>query len=367
MIWCAQSDGNNDYFNRRWYEYTGMPPGPVNRERWDEIIHPDDRENAWTKWHHTLATGEPFEVEHRMRHHSGEYRWNLVRALPVHNEQGEIERWFGSLTDIHDVKQAQQSLAASEEFTRRLLSSSDDCIKVLDLDGNLLFMNQSGRRAMEIVDLCQIEGLHWPDCWSGPAAEKAWAAVKTAKAGSTGRFQGFCATLAGTPKWWDVAVTAITGPDGKPERLLSISRDITDQKKMEEALRESEHRFRALVEASATIVWRATPNGSIIDGSPEWEKITGQGAETFKSFGWLDAVHSDDREPVISRWQEIIASCQPGTNEFRVLHVNGEYRWFATKAVPRDPTQPRLFPEWSNRPASRVITNGPGSVSQSSR
>jgi PAS domain S-box-containing protein len=258
MVWSTRPDGYHDYYNQRWYEFTGVPEGSTDGNEWNGVFHPDDQERASAKWQHSLSTGEPYEVEYRLRHRSGAYRWVLGRALPIHNEQSEIERWFGTCTDINDLKNTEEALAASEEFTRRLLASSDDCIKVLDPEGHLRFMSEGGKRVMEVDDFGKIEGCRWTDFWDGPAGEEARQAVETAKAGGTGRFEGSCPTVAGTPKWWDVAVTAIEGHDGKPERLLSISRDITERKRLEEqqalVTRELHHRVKnSLATVSAVV------------------------------------------------------------------------------------------------------------------
>jgi len=78
------------------------------------MFHPDDRERAWKLWRHSLATGEPYEVEYRLRHHSGTYRWTLGRALPQRDENGEIVRWMGTCTDIHEQRLAQEALKESD-------------------------------------------------------------------------------------------------------------------------------------------------------------------------------------------------------------------------------------------------------------
>ncbi|WP_336964709.1 sensor histidine kinase [Sphingobium aquiterrae] len=108
MVWSARPDGYNDYFNARWYEFTGASPGSTDGEGWSAMFHPDDREQAWALWRHSLATGEPYEIEYRLKHHSGQYRWTLGRALPVRDEQGAITRWFGTCTDIHEQKIAME-------------------------------------------------------------------------------------------------------------------------------------------------------------------------------------------------------------------------------------------------------------------
>ncbi|MDO5758099.1 MAG: HWE histidine kinase domain-containing protein [Rhodobacterales bacterium] len=108
MIWSTRPDGYHDYYNQRWHDFTGVPEGATYGEGWNDMFHPDDQENAWAVWRHSLETGEPYEVEYRLRHHSGEYRWVLGRAQPVRDEDGTILRWYGSCTDIHEIKMAEQ-------------------------------------------------------------------------------------------------------------------------------------------------------------------------------------------------------------------------------------------------------------------
>jgi PAS domain S-box-containing protein len=257
MVWSTRPDGYHDYYNRRWYEFTGMPEGSTDGEAWNGMFHPDDQDRAWTRWRHSLRTGEPYEIEYRLRHRSGVYRWVLGRALPIRDEAGEIVRWFGTCTDIDEFKRTTEALRANEEFTRRILDSSGDCIKVLDLEGRLQFMSGGGLRVMEVDDFSAIEGCDWRGFWEGPDQDRARAALEVAKAGGTGRFQGFTPTLKGTPKWWDVVVTSINGADGRPERILSISRDITDSKRHEEAQellnREMDHRIKNLFAVATSL------------------------------------------------------------------------------------------------------------------
>ncbi len=105
IIWSTLPDGHTDYRNSRWYEFTGEA-GTDDADGWTAALHPDDRSDAWDRWHHSLATGEPYQFEHRLRHHSGQYRWVLGTATPVRNAAGEITRWMGSCTDIHEMVEA---------------------------------------------------------------------------------------------------------------------------------------------------------------------------------------------------------------------------------------------------------------------
>lgn len=110
MVWSTLPNGFHDYFNDRYYEFTGAPRGTMHGEDWIVFHHPAEREFLKRIWKNSLETGQPYEIEYRMRHHSGEWRWMIGRALPVRNKEGKIIRWFGTCTDIHDHKKIQAAL-----------------------------------------------------------------------------------------------------------------------------------------------------------------------------------------------------------------------------------------------------------------
>lgn len=144
----------------------------------------------------------------------------------------------------------EEALRRSEELAARLIESSRDCIKVLDLNGHLLSMNAHGMTALEICDFGPLVGSPWIEFWDGQDREQARAAVEEARQGRVGRFTGFFATAqTKTPKWWDVSVTAILGKDGKPEQLLAISRDVTRLKEAEQAIQQAYGRLEQQVAA----------------------------------------------------------------------------------------------------------------------
>lgn len=106
MVWSTLPDGYHDYYNAQWYEYTGVEAGSTDGDGWNGIFHADDRERCWARWQHCLATGEPYEVEYRLRRHDGGHRWMLGRALPMKDSDGAITRWVGTCTDIHEARLA---------------------------------------------------------------------------------------------------------------------------------------------------------------------------------------------------------------------------------------------------------------------
>ena len=121
MVWSTLPDGFHDYYNARWYEFTGVPMGSTDGEGWNDMFHPDDQERAWTVWRHSLETGEPYHIEYRLKHHSGVYRWTLGLALPVRDGAGNIVRWFGTCTDIHEARlAAEERELVAQELSHRI-------------------------------------------------------------------------------------------------------------------------------------------------------------------------------------------------------------------------------------------------------
>jgi PAS domain S-box-containing protein len=138
MVWSTRPDGSPDYFNRRWCEFTGLPEGSDDgSHRWEEALRPEDRARMREAWSRSLATGEDYEIEYPLRHRSGDYRWTLTRALPVRNEHGEIERWFGTCTDIHSHRRAEEARRESEERYRALVEASAAIVWRAAPDGSI--------------------------------------------------------------------------------------------------------------------------------------------------------------------------------------------------------------------------------------
>jgi PAS domain S-box-containing protein len=121
MVWSTLPDGYHDYYNVRWYEYTGVPEGSTDGEGWNGMFHPADQERAWSIWRQSLETGEPYHIEYRLRHHSGDYRWVLGKALPIRDERGRITRWFGTCTEIHEQKLlVEERTIVAQELSHRI-------------------------------------------------------------------------------------------------------------------------------------------------------------------------------------------------------------------------------------------------------
>jgi PAS domain S-box-containing protein len=116
MVWTATPDGQIDYHNQAWYDYTGTNFEQTRNWGWTRVVHPADLEQTVNAWIHAFTTGEPYKGEFRIRCASrGEYRWHLGRALPIRDEQGVLARWFGTCTDVDDYKQSEAKIRALNE------------------------------------------------------------------------------------------------------------------------------------------------------------------------------------------------------------------------------------------------------------
>jgi PAS domain S-box-containing protein len=162
----------------------------------------------------------------------------------------------------------EEALRRSEEFATRLVESSRDCIKILDLKGHLLSINAHGMTALEICDFGPLIGSPWVEFWEGEDRGHARAAIEQAQHGAVGRFIGyFPTTQSKTPKWWDVSVTAILDKAGQPEKLLAVSRDVTELKQAEQRLRGSQGLLeRQVAERSIDLAKTSAALREIVEG-----------------------------------------------------------------------------------------------------
>jgi PAS domain S-box-containing protein len=110
IVWEADPDGHFDYYNRRWYEFTGRPEGVTGDESWTDVVHPDDQKECLERWHSATKSGDAYEIEYRLKERTGAYQWFLRRALPVRDPAGRITRWYGTCTNIDSVKHTEDVL-----------------------------------------------------------------------------------------------------------------------------------------------------------------------------------------------------------------------------------------------------------------
>ncbi|HYI46613.1 MAG TPA: PAS domain S-box protein [Actinomycetota bacterium] len=135
IVWTMDPQGEPDYFNERWFDYTGLSMAQSKGGAWASVMHPDDSEALSGEWAASMEAGTPLEVECRFRRVDGEYRWHLIRGMPVRDDRGEVTKWFGTSTDIHEQKRAEESLRTSEQLFRGAFDAGQTGIALIDADG----------------------------------------------------------------------------------------------------------------------------------------------------------------------------------------------------------------------------------------
>ncbi len=245
MIWSTRPDGFHDYFNQRWYDFTGLTPGATDGWHWEGLVHPDDRARVMAAWRHALATGEPYRIEHRLRHVSGQHRWVVGRAECVRDEAGVVTRWFGTCTDIHDQVEAREILARSrEELERevqrrtedrdRVWRLSSDLMLVARFDATITAVNPAwtsllGWQERDLIGRPFIELVH-PDDVATTLAE----AARLSQGRTTLRFENRYQHRDGSYRW--LSWTAV--PD--ETFIHAVARDISELHHAQEALRQAQ-------------------------------------------------------------------------------------------------------------------------------
>lgn len=263
-------------------------------------------------------------------------RWWDVYALPV--GKPEKHRIAVLFNDITQRKRAEIALRQSEEKYRTLFNSIDEGFCVIEV----LFDKDNKPNDYRFWEINpsfeKLTGLSAQDTLAGktmvemvPDFESKWSEIygRVVQTGEPVRFVEGSDAL---NRWFDVYAF----PTGKPgeNRVAVLFNDITTRKQTEKTLSEAEQRYRALVEASATTVWHADPEGALTFVGDEWTRISGQSKEEVLKWGWIEAVHSEDRERVIEVWQNSLKNKIFYSTDFRILTVDKEYRWFTVSAVP---------------------------------
>ncbi|ALN75832.1 PAS domain-containing protein [Aureimonas sp. AU20] len=292
-------------------------------------VHPDDQAGLAIAISEAVQRGGAYAHQYRTKRLDGNYYWLEANGRVEMDSEGTPVSFPGVLIDIEERRtmeaerdRATAMLQESEHFLRSVLASSNDCIKVLDIDAKLVFMSEGGKRVMEVSDFNEIVGCPWPDFWQEEGNLAVKEAIASAQAGVASTFQGYADTMKGNRRYWDVQVSPILGVDGKPERILSVSRDITALKEAEEVravlAQELAHRMKntlAMVQAIVTQTLRQVP--SIEEGRKSISHRLGALARAQDILTQSSSDEADARAVVE-------AAIGPHQTEDRRIHVNGQ-------------------------------------------
>jgi PAS domain S-box-containing protein len=246
IVWASRPDGSLDYYNRKWYELTGAEEGAHGDQSWLPILHPDDRQKCLDIWYESVRTGNLYQIEYRFKFPStGEYRWHLGRALPVRDQEGNVIRWYGTCTDIHDFKKISEALRESEERWATTLQSIGDAVISTSNTGEIVFMNEVAQR-LTGWPLAEAEGKELTDVFDiVQEVTRIRPENPVAKVLRSGKVVGLANhTLLirrdGTEIPIEDSGAPIRDREGNIQGVVLVFHDVEDQRKVEKVLRESD-------------------------------------------------------------------------------------------------------------------------------
>jgi PAS domain S-box-containing protein len=334
IVWTAGQAGDVDYFNRRWYEYTGMTPDASLGEGWRDAVHPDDLGRFFEARERGLGSGEIFEAEVRLRRRDGGYGWHLVRSAPVKDASGAVARRSGTATDIDDRKRVEEALRAGEERFARFMQHLPGLAWIKDAGGRYLYANDAAERAFR-APRERLYGRTDAEVFPGETA--ALFDRNDRRALELGAGVQVVETLEhddGLLHSSLVTKFPIPVAAGGGAWVGGMAIDITDRLRAEGALRESEERFRSLADLLPQIVWITRTDRGVEFFNQRWFEYTGLTPErSFREDGCREVTHPDDVERVVAAYMHAVETGATFEAEYRLRDRHGVYRWHLGRAV----------------------------------
>jgi len=252
LAWSCRADGSAEFVNQRWLDYTGLSLEEAVGWGWQATIHPEDLAKTMETWRRLVASEEPGEVEARVRRFDGEYRWFLVRAVPVRDEWRKVIRWYGTNTDIEDRKRAEEKLRQDERELRRITDAIAEPIGVLAPDGSTLYANQMmlnyvGLSLEDIkADDRPVEILH-PDDFERTRDER----QRGLSRGEPFQVEQRLRRKDGQYRWFLARFNPLRDDEGRIIRWYATGIDIEDRKQAEERVQKENVALREEIDRSS--------------------------------------------------------------------------------------------------------------------
>jgi formate hydrogenlyase transcriptional activator len=252
LAWCNLPDGSNEFVNQRWCDYTGLSPEEVRRVGCKVAIHPEDLPKWLDEWRTLVASGEGGEIEARLRRHDGAYRWFLIRVEPLQDESGEIVRWYGTNTDIDDLKQTEAKLREDEREVRRITDAIAQTIVVQNLSGVPIYANQAtldytGLTMDDVVSSDFRARIFHPEDLERLQAERESALLR----GLPFEIEQRTLRKDGQYRWFLIQYKPFHDEQGRLVRWYATGTDIDDRKRAEVRMRSENVALREDVERAS--------------------------------------------------------------------------------------------------------------------
>lgn len=333
IVWITRPDGWNIYFNQQWVDYTGLSLEESYGHGWNKPFHPDDQQRAWNAWQNATKNGGTYSLECRLRRADGVYTWWLIRGVPMLDARGTILKWFGTCTDINELKQAEEALKESEHRLFSIYKTVGDIIFHLAVEEegryrflsvNQAFCNVTGLSEEMIVGKLVSEVIPEPSLWI--VNEKYRQAIKEKTIIRWEEISNYpTGQLIG-----DVSIAPVFDQTGRCTHLVGSVHDITERKKVEEKLRQSERNLLEAERIGNSGSWDYDAASDIADWSENMYRIFDVDPSVPKELVFKhfveNLVHPDDRKYVLEIFNEALSGKRPYDLQYRVIKKNGSIR-----------------------------------------
>ncbi len=324
--------------NRRLKEWFGLlVHDEIDLQNAIKIIETDDRERVADSIKKSLdhSSGGHYLEQYSIIHPDSK-KEIIVRAKgrAWFNDDKVAYRLNGTLEDVTEEVLAQRKIKENEVFNKTILESSPDCVKVLDLAGVITFINVNGVSLFNADNKEYFINRNWITMWDEETQPSVKNSIAQVLRGENSHFAAMATTVKGDQKWWDVLVSPITDAQGKVINVLVTSRDITESKKVQELIKESEERFRTLADNMSQLAWMADENGNRYWYNRRWYDYSGTSFEDMQQEGWKK-LHDPERVELVSgKMQHCWDTGEIWEDTLMLKGRDGIFRWFLSRAVP---------------------------------
>jgi PAS domain S-box-containing protein len=335
LVWTALADGEVDFLNQRWCEYTGLTAGELSGRGWRIAVHPEDLPGLLEWWRTFVASGAPGETGARLRRFDGAYRRFVMRACPLADASGRIIKWCGIHSDVEEFKGTEVHLHAGEADFHSIADSIPALISVMTSTGEVESVN---RHTLEYFGVALGELKQWsagtgvvhPD--DLPAVVAAW--MRSVETGEPYDIEHRMRRADGAYRWFHVRGLPLKDDDGRITRWCVLQSDIDDQKRAEEELRASETNLRQILDGIPGFVCTLSPAGQVDLPNQRFLEYFGRTLEEVNAWSTNDLVHPDDLPRVTAEVTRSFATGTPYDSELRYRRADGVYRWFQVRILP---------------------------------
>ena len=354
LVWIAGPDGAVSYYNDQVARFDGAERLADGSWRWDGLLHPDDLSSTDQAWQAAVAAGRVYEKEHRVRMKDGSWRWHLSRGFPHRNTAGDVLEWYGTATDIDDMKRAEEDLAYQKGLLETVTHNTTGALFMLDSACRLVYQNEAAAR-MTGYSFEELKGknLHAhihhtrPDGTTYPMEECPLAAALRGCRQASGEEMFSRKDGSMFPVYYAVSPIVV---DGAPMGMVMEVRDATEEKKVQQALQESEERLRVATAAAGIGTWSYDLERDMVYADDQYKRLFGLSPHRVMSYElFLNAVVEEDRERTDAVNRAVIEMQSGLTDyewEYRVRGIeDGQLRWLRArgKVYPGPNGRPQRF------------------------